>query len=52
MIRGSKKPSFTVAICCALSLVAVPGTSATQDEGQAPAEKVEDTAGLLSPDQP
>ena len=51
MKRGSRKLSCIVAICYALSLVAVPGTTAAQDEGQASAEKVAETAALLSADQ-
>ncbi len=51
MKRGSKKQSFIVAIFCALSLVAVQGTTSAQDAGQAAAETVEETASLLSPDQ-
>jgi hypothetical protein len=51
MIRRSEKRSCVVAICCALSLVAVPGSTAAQDGGQASAETVEETAALLPPDQ-
>ena len=51
MKRRSEKRSCIVVICCALSLVAVQGTTAAQDEGQASAETVGETAALLSPDQ-
>jgi len=51
MKRRSEKRSCIVAICCALSLVAAQGTTAVQDEGQASAEKVGETAALLPPDQ-
>ena len=51
MKKRSEMRPWIVAICYALSLVAVPGTTVAQDEGQASAEQAGETAALLSPDQ-